>query len=104
MGEGGGVVVAGEVEVHADAGGDEELVCDGVFVGGEVGGPDHAAGAEGGVPAAGGEVVEEAGAVRVLGDELAGVPGVVGFVVGVCGGRGGGVVEGGVEVDEFYCF
>ena len=72
--ERGGVVVAGEIEIHAYTCGDEELIRDCVFVRREIGGPDHAAAAEGGVPAFGGEVVEDAGAVGELRDELLSIP------------------------------
>ena len=74
-------LVAWEVEVHAHARGDEELVRDGVFVGGAVGAPEHAAIAEGGVPALGGEVVEDAGAVCELGYKLTGIPLSTSFIV-----------------------
>ena len=74
VGERGWIIVTGEVEVHVYACGDEELVRDGVFVGCEVGVPDHATVAERGVPAFGGEIVENAGSMRKLRDELLGVP------------------------------
>ena len=73
-GEGGRVVVAGEVEVHVHARGDEELVRDGVLVGCEVRVPDHATATKRGVPAFGGEIVKDAGSVRKLRDELLCVP------------------------------
>lgn len=67
-------VVAGEVEVHGNGGGDEELVRDGVLVGFEVRVPDHAAGAEGGIPTMRCDFVEDARAMCRCGGELCAVP------------------------------
>ncbi len=78
------VVVAGEVEIHAYTRGDEEFVRDGILVRAQMSVPDHAAVAEGGVPAVGGEVVEEAGTVGGCGFQLSAVPGLMEEVASRC--------------------
>ncbi len=73
------------MQVHADGGGDEELVGNGVLVGHQARVPEHAAAAEGGIPALGGQLPEDPRAVSKGGHPAAPIP---------CLGAGGRVRPG----------